>query len=119
MFALILIVVSYGAPVIFGVPLFPDLNAWVDGYFVTIGESLAPWLGSFMLLAALLANVTLTLGGMAAYSRCLTLTLTLTRTRTLTLTLGGMAAYSRCLQPTNPTSCCFPQGASNDFERLP
>jgi hypothetical protein len=72
--AAVLIVLAYASPVLFGIAIEPpgDVGAeWVDGYFVTLASSVAPWLGAAVLVSAALANMSTFLTSLAAYSRTL------------------------------------------------
>ncbi|MFN7124229.1 MAG: amino acid permease, partial [Hydrogenophaga sp.] len=55
--ALILIVITYLAPVAVGVSLDPNLSNWSEGYFETLARRLAPWLSGFMLAGSTVANL--------------------------------------------------------------
>lgn len=67
--AAMLVTTAYGAPVVFGTALAPDITAWTDGYFVTLASNIAPWLGVLTVLSAALANLSTLLTSLAAYTR--------------------------------------------------
>jgi len=70
-----LVTFAYSAPVIFGVALSPDLGAWAagggDGFFVSLAQGVAPWMGALVLTSAALANLSTLLTSLAAYTRTL------------------------------------------------
>lgn len=70
-----LVIFAYSAPVLFGVALSPDLTAWAansgDGFFVSLAQQVAPWMGVLVLISAALANLSTLLTSLAAYTRTL------------------------------------------------
>ena len=70
-----LVTFAYSAPVLFGVALSPDLAVWAagggDGFFVTLAQGVAPWMGVMVLISAALANLSTLLTSLAAYTRTL------------------------------------------------
>jgi amino acid transporter len=50
--AVIAVAINYLYPVALGVAIAPDATAWNTGYFVTIAESLGPWVGVWATIAA-------------------------------------------------------------------
>jgi amino acid transporter len=70
-----LVTFAYSAPVLFGVALSPDLTAWADnggdGFFVSLANQVAPWMGVLVLISAALANLSTLLTSLAAYTRTL------------------------------------------------
>jgi hypothetical protein len=69
--ACLLITFAYATPVIFGAALEPDVSLWDDGFFVTIAQGVAPWLGTLVIAAAALANMSTLLTSLGAYARTL------------------------------------------------
>ena len=69
--ACLLITFAYATPVIFGAALEPDVSRWDDGFFVTIAQGVAPWLGTLVIAAAALANMSTLLTSLGAYARTL------------------------------------------------
>ena len=69
--ACLLITFAYATPVVFGAALEPDVSLWEDGFFVTLAQGVTPWLGTLVLAAAALANMSTLLTSLGAYARTL------------------------------------------------
>ena len=69
--ACVMITLAYATPVLFGAALQPDTSQWTDGYFVTLAQGVAGWLGVLVLVAAALANQSTLVTSLGAYARTL------------------------------------------------
>jgi amino acid transporter len=70
-FCLVATVLTYVVPIFFGAALAPDMSQWGEGYWSTLMENTAPWLGVWTLLGAALANFSSGMSATAFYSRFL------------------------------------------------
>ena len=64
-------VLTYALPVLYGVALQPDLDAWGEGSFGDLAAAVAPWLGVAMALGGVASNFAAGLNSFAMYSRFL------------------------------------------------
>jgi amino acid transporter len=55
--AVLLVALNYLYPVAVGVALAPDFSQWDTGFFVTLAQSIAPWLGTYALVASALSSM--------------------------------------------------------------
>ena len=55
--AVLLVAANYLYPVALCVALAPDFSQWDTGFFVTLAQSIAPWLGTYALVAAALSSL--------------------------------------------------------------
>jgi amino acid transporter len=55
--AVVLVALNYLWPVAVTLAIAPDTSEWGTGYFVTIAQGLAPWLGSYALFASALSSM--------------------------------------------------------------
>jgi amino acid transporter len=67
----LLLVFTYALPIAYGVMLLPDPAAWGVGAFSIVGRAAAPWVGTWVLVGACVANTMGGLSGMALYSTLL------------------------------------------------
>jgi len=55
--AVLLVSLNYLYPVAVGAALAPDFALWDTGYFVTLAQGIAPWLGTYALVASALSSM--------------------------------------------------------------
>ena len=69
--AVVAVALNYMIPVLFCIAVAPDLTVWDTGYFVTIAEDLAPWLGWWTTIAAMFSSANNFLPQLGTTSRAL------------------------------------------------